>query len=129
MGGGGVGGADESDERPRRRRRMDAADRAAEGDDDAEMTWAEELQRGATVPLANFRGDPRVLLENQAFVHAVRNAFKRFLVNFTDNGKLVYKEKIEEMCTRALLSRASLDTPPLVRVNLHPLTGQRTHPA
>jgi hypothetical protein len=47
---------------------MDAADRAAEGDDDdddAEMTWAEELQRGATVPLANFRGDPRTLLENQ----------------------------------------------------------------
>jgi hypothetical protein len=56
-------------------------------------------------------------------VHAVRNAFKRFLVSFTDSGKLVYKEKIEEMCTRTFHLPSLTRTSPRGATACYPLSA------
>ena len=53
------------------------------------------------IPLENFRGQPRDLIQQDAFVAALSASFRRFLLTTTDNGSLVYGQRINDMCSGA----------------------------
>mmetsp|Transcript_31335 Transcript_31335/g.43462 ORF Transcript_31335/g.43462 Transcript_31335/m.43462 type:complete len:877 (+) Transcript_31335:109-2739(+) len=94
---------DDEEERPRRRRRTEISDIGVDGDMDYEE---DPVDDGSSLPLENFRGDIRELMGSKPFVNAVMSRFRAFLNTFQTKGKLVYANKIEEMC---LANKQSLE--------------------
>eukprot|EP00884_Botryococcus_braunii_P021098 jgi/Botrbrau1/7672/Bobra.0159s0114.1 len=82
----------EDDRRPTQRRRIDRA----QAGDDSQGDWPE-----LAVDLETARGNLREIVEQEPVQQEIHRRFVRFLQDFrNENGELVYRKRIQDMCSQ-----------------------------